>query len=194
MRLSQDHYLDDDVVHLAKWFLGKILVSNIDGQICSGIIIETEAYAGITDKASHAYGDRKSTRTDPMYLMGGHAYIYLIYGMYSLFNIVTGPAGEPHAVLIRALWPLEGIKTMERRRGIKTLNKLCDGPGKLSKALGIHYSLSGESLLGDRIWLEDRGIEPETGSISIGPRINIDYAEEDASQPYRFLYKHQPIT
>lgn len=190
MKLSRHYYLDENVVQLARSFLGKVLVSNVGGILTAGIITETEAYAGAHDKASHAYGSKHTSRTAPMYLEGGHAYVYLIYGMHSLFNIVTGPVGTPHAVLVRALSPLEGIQLMLKRRKTSGIASLCNGPGKLSKSMGIHYSHSGESLEGDQIWIEDRGIIPSHDKITAGPRINIDYAEEDALLPYRFIYDH----
>jgi DNA-3-methyladenine glycosylase len=126
-----------------------------------------------------------------MYRNGGCAYVYLIYGIHSLFNIVTGPKGIPHAVLIRSLSPLEGIPHMRKRRNIQSIHELASGPGKLSTALGIHYSDSGESLDGNRIWIEDRGIIPADHQISVGPRIGIDYAEEDAHLPYRFVFHYK---
>lgn len=190
MKLNLAFYQDEDVVGLAKAFLGKVLYTNINDIRCAGIITETEAYAGITDKASHAYGNRFTRRTAPMYKSGGLAYVYLIYGIHSLFNIVTGPEGMPHAVLVRSVAPLEGVDHMKKRRNMQSTRDLTNGPGKLSTALGIHYSHSGESLEGTKIWIEDRGIKPTDHQISTGPRIGIDYAEEDASLPYRFVYNH----
>lgn len=185
--LDKAFYLHEDAVFMAKAFLGKVLVTKISGKVTSGIISETEAYAGIHDKASHAYGKRNTIRTAPMYLDGGIAYVYLIYGIYSLFNIVTAPAGIPHAVLVRAIQPLEGLDVMLERRKLRFTKGLANGPGKLSVAMGIHYSDSGEDLLGDRIWIEDRGISPEANEIITSPRIGIDYAGEDADKPYRFI-------
>lgn len=186
MKLPKEFYLDEDVVGLAHAFLGKVLVTNISGNITSGIITETEAYAGIHDRASHAWGDRHTERTAPMYHDGGIAYVYLIYGIYSLFNIVTAPAGTPHAVLVRGIQPLEGTNHMIKRRGTERMKGFSDGPGKLSIALGIHYSDSGVDLTGNRIWIEDRGIIPDPKQITTGPRIGVDYAGEDAGLPYRF--------
>ncbi len=190
MKLEKAFYRQEDAVLIAKEFLGKVLFTNISGKITSGIITETEAYAGIHDKASHAWGNRRTSRTEPMYHEGGIAYVYLIYGIYSLFNIVTAPAGIPHAVLIRAIHPLDGIETMLVRRRMQRLKNLSDGPGKLSLALGIHYSDSGEDLFGNRIWIEDRGINPVDNEITTGPRIGVDYAGEDAFLPYRFILKY----
>jgi len=190
MKLALSYYVHEDVVGLARSFLGKILVTNFDGRLSSGIITETEAYAGVTDRASHAFGGRHTVRTAPMYEAGGIAYVYLIYGIHSLFNIVTGPAGMPHAVLIRAIEPLDGLTYIIDRRKVKKMSDLCVGPGKVSEALGIHYSNSGLSLLGERIWIEDRRIEIEENNIISGPRINVDYADEDAKLPYRFCLQY----
>lgn len=187
MKLPRSAYLHDDAVAMARSFLGRVLVSRVEGHIASGIITETEAYAGINDRASHAWGDRHTPRTAPMYREGGLAYVYLIYGIHSLFNIVTGPAGIPHAVLVRAIHPLEGLDLMMRRRKVRQHAKLADGPGKLAQAMGIHFSHSGEDLCGNRIWIEDRGISVEAGSIITGPRVGVDYAGEDALLPYRFI-------
>src|SRR5210317_603309 len=184
MKLPKSYYQDENVVELARAFIGKVLVSNISGVLTSGIITETEAYAGIHDRASHAWGGRRTERTAPMYLDGGIAYVYLIYGMYSLFNIVTAPSGTPHAVLVRGIQPLEGREQMKKRRGTSKITGLSDGPGKLSIAMGIHYSQTGEDLGGNRIWIEDRGISPEPGKITVGPRIGVDYAGKDAGLPY----------
>lgn len=171
---------------MAKAFLGKVLTSQISGRLTSGVITETEAYAGIHDKASHAYGDCHTKRTAPMYLNGGIAYVYLIYGIHSLFNIVTAPADIPHAILIRAIYPVEGTDIMQKRRSHNKIKGLTDGPGKLSQALGIHYSNSGEDLGGESIWIEDHGIVPQAGEIITGLRIGVEYAGKDALLPYRF--------
>lgn len=187
MKLDPSYYLNHDVVGLARSFLGKVMVSHIDGSLCSGMITETEAYAGISDRASHAYGDRHTARTATMYREGGCAYVYLIYGIHSLFNIVTGPEGTPHAVLVRALKPLDGLGVMKKRRNTNNTSALCNGPGKLTVAMGIHYSHSGESLSEDRIWIEDRGIRPAAAEVVTGRRIGVDYAGEDALLPYRFI-------
>lgn len=188
MKLPPDFYLREDVVGLAKELLGKVLCTRINGIYTSGMITETEAYAGIADKASHAYGNRRTARTEVMFRSGGIAYVYLIYGMHSLFNVVTAPEGIPHAILLRAVDPLEGIEQMCDRRGREAGKGFADGPGKLAAALGIHVVHSGVSLRGKQIWIEDRGISLAEERIKTGPRIGIDYAEEDALNPYRFLY------
>ncbi len=187
-KLSKSFYLQTDVVTIARELLGKFLMSNIDGVLCGGIITETEAYAGVTDRASHAYGGRRSNRTEVMYREGGVAYIYFCYGVHSLFNIVTNKKDIPHAVLIRAIEPVIGIDEMFKRLGRQKMQKdMTTGPGKLSKAMGFYYKDSGISLNGDKIWLEERGIKVEDHDIQTTTRIGVDYAGEDAKLPYRFL-------
>ncbi|CAN5606716.1 DNA-3-methyladenine glycosylase [soil metagenome] len=186
-KIKQSYYLQEDVVALAKDLIGKVLITTIDGILTSGIITETEAYAGVSDKASHAFGGRRTARTETMYARGGTAYVYLCYGIHSLFNIVTNAGDVPHAVLIRAIKPLEGIEHMEKRRNksAKSAN-FTGGPGTVSQALGIHFSHSGLSLNGKDIYLEDHGYKFPKSEIKSGPRIGVDYAGEDAKLPYRF--------
>jgi DNA-3-methyladenine glycosylase len=188
MTLDQGFYAGDDVVRIGRALLGKVLCSNIDGEVARVVITETEAYAGIDDKASHAYGDKRTKRTEVMYAQGGQAYVYLCYGIHHLFNVVTNMEGVPHAVLIRAGSPLEGIPQMLARRGKKKMDKsFLAGPGSLSKALGITTTLSGTSLQGNKVWIEDHGLDVTERSIQASPRIGIDYAGEDAARPFRFV-------
>ena len=185
--LPQSFYLRDDVVAVSRELLGKVLVSEIDGRRTGVIITETEAYAGVTDRASHAYGDRRTRRTEPIYGPGGTAYVYLCYGIHHLFNVVTGEAGVPHAVLVRAGAAHSGLQDMLERRGKQQPDRtLLAGPGSLAKALGITTALTGSSLLDGPIRIEDHGLEIDEASISVGPRVGIDYAGEDAARPYRF--------
>jgi len=158
------------------------------------MIVETEAYAGPYDKACHAYQWRCTQRTAPMFEEGGIAYVYLIYGIYNLFNIVTHGGQQPYAVLIRAIEPLEGLDAMlERRKMVSLKPSLSAGPGTLSQALGIDRSLSGVSLNGREIWLEDRGIVIDTENIVATTRVGVDYAGEDALLPYRFYIRNHPF-
>ncbi|MCX6231592.1 MAG: DNA-3-methyladenine glycosylase [Bacteroidetes bacterium] len=190
MILNKAFYLEQDVVKVAKDLLGKCLCTNFNGVLTSGIITETEAYAGITDKASHAYGNRRTKRTEIMYKEGGIAYVYLCYGMYSLFNVVTNAVDIPHAVLIRGIEAFDGIEKMKERCKQKDMNKYpVNGPGKLTKALGIHYSHTGIDLQANQIWIEDRNIIIKEKDIIKTTRIGIDYAKEDALLPYRFIIK-----
>ena len=187
-KLERVFYTRDDVVEVARDLLGKVLCTRIDGHLTCAVITETEAYAGKNDRASHAFGGRRTKRNEPMYDEGGIAYVYLCYGIHHLFNIVTGMQDDPQAVLIRAGRPLTGLDEMLERRGT-TVNdeSLLGGPGSLARALGIHTRDSGTSLLGNRIWLEDHGIRVAETDINVGPRIGVDYAGDDAKRPYRFM-------
>ena len=188
--LGEAYFLTENVLHLAQDLLGKVLVTCIDGERSAVVISETEAYEGPADRASHAYGHRRTRRTETMYLPGGHAYVYLCYGMHHLFNVVSAPAGVPHAVLIRAGQPLEGLPLMLKRRKMDKIEKrLTAGPGSLSRALGISTALDGEKLGGPKIWIEDRGIHFAKEEITAAPRIGVDYAGEHAQWPYRFYLK-----
>jgi DNA-3-methyladenine glycosylase len=190
MKLDRDFYTRADVVQVARELLGKHLFTRIDGHLTGGIITETEAYEGETDRASHAWNGRRTPRTEVMYADGGIAYIYLCYGMHSLFNIVTNVEGIPHAVLIREIRPVEGAGVMLERSGKKKLTaESGTGPGRVSRLLGLHYTMTGTPLTGNRIWLEDRGIVFNAGDIIATKRIGVDYAGQDAMLPYRFLYR-----
>lgn len=187
MKLSQRYYLDDDVVAISRDLLGKVLCTRLNGCTTKAQIVETEAYAGVTDRASHAYGDRRTRRTEPMYGAGGHAYVYLCYGLHHLFNVVTGSVGTPHAVLVRAGQPLAGVDEMlVRRRKPRIDDKLMGGPGTMSQALGITTALTGTSLLGNTVWIEEGSFDVDPAAIRVGPRVGIDYAGKDAQLPYRF--------
>ena len=187
-------YLREDVVQVSRDLLGKVLCTKIDSQVTKAIITETEAYAGITDKASHAYGGKRTKRTEPIYAHGGTAYIYLCYGIHHLFNVVTNEAEIPHAVLIRAGVPLDGFNLMRKRRKRSQLDKtFLAGPGSLAQALGITTDLTGTSLLENRIWIEDHNLIVDKEEIVAGPRIGIDYADEDAARPYRFVIDQGPL-
>jgi DNA-3-methyladenine glycosylase len=187
MKLPDSFYGDKDVVLIARSLLGKVMVTCFDGVLTSGIITETEAYTGATDRASHAYANRRTTRTEVMYANGGVAYVYLCYGIHHLFNVVTNVTDVPHAVLIRAIQPLEGIETMLARRNKAALSpRLTAGPGALAMAMGIHTRHSGLSLSGDTIYIEDRGIIVPYTEIAAATRVGVAYAAEDALLPYRF--------
>ncbi len=187
MKLDRSFYIRPDVVQIARELIGKYLFTDFDGGVTGGIIIETEAYEGITDRASHAYGNRRTARTEVMYAEGGTAYVYLCYGIHSLFNIVTNGTGIPHAVLIRGVLPVEGFGIMLERTGKHKLAPGSgSGPGKVSSLLGIHYSHTGTDLMGSKIWVEDRGLLMQEKIIT-GRRIGVDYAGPDALLPYRFL-------
>lgn len=187
-KLTSDFYLREDVLQIARDLIGKELITNINGTITSGIITETEAYAGVVDRASHAYGGRRTNRTETMYAAGGISYVYLCYGIHHLFNVVTNVKELPHAVLIRNIQPLKGLDTiLERRRKKKIDKTLSTGPGTMSEALGIKTLHNGFDLTGDAIWIEDAGINVADEVVKITPRIGVDYAGEDAKLPYRFV-------
>ncbi|HUC82930.1 MAG TPA: DNA-3-methyladenine glycosylase [Flavisolibacter sp.] len=191
-KLPLSFYLRHDVVAIAKELLGKVLVTAWDGKITSGRIVETEAYAGEIDRASHASKGRTS-RTEVMYGSGGSAYVYLCYGIHQMFNIVTATEGEPHAVLIRAIEPLEGKELMLQRTGKKVWNEtVTSGPGRVGKALGFHTSQCGLSLIGDEIYIADDGFEVKEADLISSPRIGVDYAGEHAEWHYRFYLKDSP--
>lgn len=193
LKLGHDFYNRSDVELIAKDLLGKYLITNFNDTLTSGMIVETEAYAGITDKASHAYNNRRTQRTEIMYKAGGIAYVYLIYGIYSLFNVVTNVEGIPHAVLIRAIEPVDGIDKMLIRRKMKEEKKnLTAGPGLLTQALAISTKHSGLSLLENFIWVEDRGMGFSNQQIICSPRVGVGYAEEDALLKRRYRLKNNP--
>ncbi len=185
--LPEKFYRRDDVIAVAKDLLGTYLYTKIRGVITGGMIIETEAYAGVDDKASHAYGGRRTNRTEVMYAPGGVAYVYLCYGIHSLLNVVTNEGDIPHAVLIRAILPTVGIETMEKRR--KGKHPLADGPGKVTQALGIGMKHNLQSLSSDSLWIDPRKKNIHEDQIHASPRIGIDYAEEHALLPWRFCLK-----
>lgn len=185
--LTATYFQRNDVVMLARDLLGKALTTNINGQTTTGIITETEAYAGISDRASHAFNGRFTKRTSVMYQKGGIAYIFLIYGIHHLFNFVTNVAGKPDAVLLRGILPFQNKTLMAKRLGIRNLSyQHTDGPGKASKALGISTSLTGESLEGPFFKVWDVGLQISYDHIVTGPRVGVAYAGEDAFLPYRF--------
>ena len=188
MRIEREFYMRDAVT-VGKDILGKIIVKKTaDGRIMSGRITEVEAYMGTTDKASHSYGGRRTKRTEVMYKEGGYSYVFLIYGMYECFNVTAGREGDPQAVLIRGVEPLENKNLMWEKRKVKKERDISNGPGKLTKALGITREDNGADLTeGENLWLEDDGYKVK--DIIETTRIGIDYAEEDVLKPWRFYIK-----
>jgi DNA-3-methyladenine glycosylase len=193
--LSRDFYEREDVQTLSTLLLGKYLVTNLNGCLTTGMIVETEAYQGAEDKASHAYNHRRTTRTETMFARGGVAYVYLCYGIHHLFNVVTAGEDTPHAILIRAIEPVDGIKTMLKRRKMSKCDyKLTAGPGVLTAALGITTKLDGVLLNRAPIWIEDRGVTVAKRDIIQSPRVGIDYAQDHKDLPWRFRLKNSPWT
>jgi DNA-3-methyladenine glycosylase len=191
LKLQPSYYLNQDVIFLAKDLLGKVLFTRIEGEITAGIIVETEAYFGVQDKASHAYGGRRTNRTETIYSEGGVSYVYLCYGIHHLFNIVTSIKDEPHAILIRAIDPLIGKETIAFRRNMPvTKAAVSSGPGSAAKALGIDCSFNAKGLNGEEIWIEDHGIRYNPDKIAVTPRVGVAYAQEHALLPLRFFVKN----
>jgi DNA-3-methyladenine glycosylase len=186
MKLSRNFFERKNTLRIARELLGELLVvPSENGERVSGMIVETEAYLGVEDKAAHSYGRRRTARNEVTYGQGGHAYVFFVYGMYYQLNLVTGPVDHPHVILIRAVEPVEGIEIMRARRGQMKDKNLTSGPGKLCIAFGIDRTLNGADLTGDPIWLEGyRSFEAK--DISAGKRIGIDYAAEYAEMPWRF--------
>lgn len=192
--LPASFYTSDDVVNIAKNLLGKVLHTNIQNKLTSGIIVETEAYRGFDDKACHAFGNKMSARTKSMFLSGGHAYVYLCYGIHTLMNVVTGPEGQANVVLIRALQPLIGIEYMMERRNVSTPSSLIsNGPGKLTAAFDIRMSNDGIPLfLPDSpvfITAHTELITPE--NVYEGPRVGMTKRIGSCGhRPWRFYIKN----
>ncbi len=185
-KLHPEFFLHDDTTAIARSLLGKLLVVPDEyGNRVSGMIVETEAYLGTTDRAAHSFGGRRTARNEVMYGTGGCAYVFFVYGLYHQTNVVCGPVDLPHAILIRAVAPVEGIEIMRARRGTMKDANLTSGPGKLCIALGIDRSHNGVDLTGDIMWLEDHRSfgHPD---IVVGKRIGIDYAGDDMEKPWRF--------
>ncbi len=193
MKLPREFYIRPDVLAVARDLLGKkLVVPNKSGKRVAGIIVETEAYRGPEDRASHAYGGRRTNRTETMYGMGGTAYVYFVYGMYNQFNVVTNIENIAHAVLVRALEPVEGLDVIKRRRPGRSEYEWTSGPGRLCLSLGIDRRLDKADLLGGRVWIEE-GISVSPRQIARGPRIGIDYAGEWIDKPWRFWIKDNPF-
>jgi len=189
-KLSPSFYQRDDVLQIARELLGKILVTRQQDIITSGRIVECEAYAGAGDKASHASGGRRTKRNEIMYGEGGLAYVYLCYGIHQMFNVVTNRKDIPHAILVRAVEPLEGVAAMLKRTGkSKADHTLTRGPGNVGKALHIFTTDTGTSLNSRQLYIADDGFVYPEEMIGASPRIGVDYAGEDALLPYRFFIK-----
>ena len=190
-KLNREFYSRDSIT-VAKELLGKALVHEIGGQRISAKIVETEAYMGFEDKAAHSYGGKRTPRVEVMYGDAGFSYIFLIYGMYCCFNIVTSEKNCPQAVLIRAAEPLEGIEWMAQgrfKRPYGQLTKsqrrgLTNGPGKLCRALSLDRNLNGMDVCGNEVYVEEG--ESKGLSIVTTKRVGVDYAEEAKDFPWRF--------
>lgn len=196
-KIPLSFFLSHNVTELAQSLLGCGLWTNINGRLTAGTIVETEAYDGLTDRASHAYGGKRTSRTAIFYQSGGRAYIYLCYGIHTLFNIITGPEEVPQAILIRAVEPFEGIPEMLKRRNQTRLRRnTTGGPALVSQALGITMQLNGVLLCGPEIWLTHakETARPKPEEIVASPRVGIDYAGNDAGLPWRFRWAASSFT
>jgi DNA-3-methyladenine glycosylase len=188
-KLPLSFYLRADVEKIARELLGKVLVTNWGGEFTSGRIVETEAYAGEIDNASHASRGR-TPRTEVIFGTGGTAYVYLCYGIHQMFNIVTNISGIPHAILIRGVEPMEGTDIMLQRTGKKKVDEtLSRGPGNVGKAFGFHTSQCGISLVGEELYIADDGFKIKPSMIGTSPRIGVDYAGDHASWHFRYFLK-----
>ena len=175
----------------APMLLGKLLVHDSPEGRCAGMIVEAEAYCGPYDDAAHSFGGRRTARTEAMYGPAGQAYVFRLYGMHRCFNVVTASAGEPQAVLIRALEPVEGLALMAQRRGTAEKRLLCSGPGRLCQAMGIGMEHYGQDLFSGSLRLEEyRTFPPE--AIGVSPRVNVDYAETYRDRLWRFFIQGSP--
>jgi DNA-3-methyladenine glycosylase len=193
-KLPRGFYTRGGAMDVARSLLGKrLVVPAATGERVSGRVVEVEAYVGTGDRASHAYGGRRTQRTETMYAPGGVAYVYFVYGMHHQFNVVTGPEGTPAAVLVRAVEPLEGVELMRRRRPVLKDRELTNGPGKLCRSFGIDRTYNGADLDGPLVWLEDDGFRVSPSAIASGPRVGVAYAGEDALLPYRLWIKENPF-
>jgi DNA-3-methyladenine glycosylase len=186
-KLELSFYEREDVVNIARELIGKLLITNFNGQFTSGRIVETEAYNGVVDKASHAYAGRRTKRTEIMFGEAAHAYVYLCYGIHHLFNVVTNIHDTPHAVLIRGIEPVHGIDIMLERMNKSMLdNTVGKGPGNVSRALGISIAITGHTLLSGEIFLAADDKFQDEDKIRSTTRVGVAYAAEDALLPYRF--------
>jgi DNA-3-methyladenine glycosylase len=189
-KLGIDFYKRKNVTAIARELLGKIIVTNFEEGITTARIVETEAYAGVTDKASHAWQGKRTARNEVMYAAGGISYVYICYGMHQMFNVVTNVSEIPHAILIRAAEPLTGLDIMLARTGKKLPgNTVTKGPGNMAKALGIYKMHSGGDLSGDSVYIVSDGHRLAGNQIGTSKRIGVDYAGDDALLPYRFYIK-----
>jgi len=188
MKLPESFYTRSNVTTIARQLLGKILATKINGEVTSGVIVETEAYSD-KERGSHAFRGM-TKRNEVMFGRGGKAYVYLCYGVHEMFNVVTNHERKADAILIRALEPIEGIEAMMERTNKSSLARITSGPGKLTKALGIDRKLNGKKLGTNKIWIEDKGLKIKPSDIVSSPRIGIDYAGEDALLPWRYTIRN----
>lgn len=187
-KLTRADYADPRPTRAARFFLGKVLCVRAPDGYAEGMITETEAYGGPEDAACHAFGNRRTPRTEIMFAPGGAAYVYLCYGLHRLFNIITGPGDSPQAVLVRAARIVAGRELMPKRRPRVAEKDWASGPGRVCQALAIGLEHYGADLLGEEIWIEDRGIAVPARQVRRTPRVGVDYAGRWAAKPWRFVW------
>ncbi|HNQ60952.1 MAG TPA: DNA-3-methyladenine glycosylase [Bacteroidia bacterium] len=195
MLISESFFKRKDVTVIAQELIGKLIYSNFDNIKTGGIITETEAYSGIQDRASHAFGGRRTARTEVMYQEAGTIYVYLCYGIHHLFNIVTNAKDIPDAILIRSIYPVTGIGTIRKRRSGTAIadSQLCVGPGNMTKGLGITINENGTLLNKSKIYITGKAYLKDRSLIQSGHRIGVAYAGKDALLPYRFYVNHRHL-
>ena len=190
MKLTTDFYQREDTLQIARDLLGKSVFSSIDGELCGGIIIETEAYMGPDDRGSHTFNNLRTPRNEMMFSAGGVVYMYICYGIHNMLNIVTGSSNMPHAILIRAIEPNLNLEVMRDRRNIFNDDvRLCKGPGALCKALGLNKTHNGTDLQSEIIWVEDTNFRYSDSQIKTTPRVGMNFEGEYKSIPWRFYAK-----
>lgn len=189
--LDFDFYQNEDPFEVGRTLLGKVLHTKIENQITSGRIVELEIYKAPDDRGSHAYQNKRTKRTETIFQEGGKAYVYLCYGIHHMFNVVSGPKDLAHAILIRAIEPIDGIEFMLKRRNTENKISISNGPGKLCQALGIKTNMDGTELVAkeSQIKIFDDGYNYKASNLVKGPRVGIAYAKEDALLPYRYYLK-----
>ncbi len=193
MKLQKDFYTREDTLAIAKELLGKYVYTNFDNALTGGIIVETEAYIGPHDAGSHAFNGRRTPRNETMYAEGGVTYMYICYGIHDMLNIVTGPAGSSHAILIRAIEPTDGIELMQLRRGNVPLKRLATGPGALARALGLRKQHDALELNSDEIWIENKGLIIPGEKIKATGRVGLGCKDPYLTMPWRFIVTGNPF-
>jgi len=188
-KLPRSFYNRPDVLEIARTLLGKTLCTKVNKQLCKAKITEVEAYCGRTDEGCHAYPNKRTKRTEVMYREGGYAYVYICYGIHSMFNVVTNVKGLANCILVRAIEPIMGVDLMQQRRGLKKANyRIGRGPGCVGQAMGIKLNMYGTDLLSNTIWIEDEAdIHPN--KIGISARIGMNFEGPDKDLPWRFFIK-----
>jgi DNA-3-methyladenine glycosylase len=192
-KLTRADYADPKPARVARFFLGKFLCVQAPDGYAEGVITETEAYGGPQDAACHGFENRRTARTEIMFAPGGVSYVYLCYGLHHLFNIITGPADSPEAVLIRAVRITGGHDVVRQRRPRVAEKDWASGPGRVCRALAIGMHHYGLDLAGETIWIEDRGVNVPPRAVQRSPRIGVDYAGKWALKPWRFVWEPESL-